>query len=185
MPTPNNASTSTVAAHERQRRKRKVSSSYGTTWNLFCDRVVRVPQSERHSVGGFSNRRFEWRFCLLLALLPKVGRSAERNIPFEPRNTPAHLKKKEKTPPPTFPCGFHVETLWKTSPSPTAVETFPVFPPYPVDKKWRKIRDLRPFPQKFSLLLLLRNKRLVYVVLLKIIPIFFQKGSTGKDPALC
>ena len=25
---------------ERQRRKREVSSSYGTTWNLFCDRVV-------------------------------------------------------------------------------------------------------------------------------------------------
>ena len=25
---------------ERQRRKRDVSSSYGTTWNLFCERVV-------------------------------------------------------------------------------------------------------------------------------------------------
>ena len=25
---------------ERQRRKREVSSSYGTTWNLFCERVV-------------------------------------------------------------------------------------------------------------------------------------------------
>ena len=25
---------------ERQRRKREVSSSYGTIWNLFCDRVV-------------------------------------------------------------------------------------------------------------------------------------------------
>ena len=24
---------------ERQRRKREVSLSYGTTWNLFCDRV--------------------------------------------------------------------------------------------------------------------------------------------------
>ena len=137
-----------------------------------------VSQTESHSVGGFSNRRFEWRFCLLLPPRAKVGRSGERN-------TPTRLIKKEKSPPPTFPCGFHVETVWKTSPSPSAVETFPVFPPCPVDKKWRKIRDLRPFPQKFSLLLLLRNKRLVYVVLLKKIPIFFQKGSTGKDPALC
>ena len=25
---------------ERKRRKREVSSSYGTTWNLFCERVV-------------------------------------------------------------------------------------------------------------------------------------------------
>ena len=25
---------------ERQRRRREVSSSYGTIWNLFCDRVV-------------------------------------------------------------------------------------------------------------------------------------------------
>ena len=24
---------------ERQRRRREVSSSYGTTWNLFCERV--------------------------------------------------------------------------------------------------------------------------------------------------
>ena len=31
---------STVAAHERKRRRREVSSSYGTTWNLFCERVV-------------------------------------------------------------------------------------------------------------------------------------------------
>ena len=36
---PNSAFGSTVAAHERQRRKREVSSSYGATWNLFCDRV--------------------------------------------------------------------------------------------------------------------------------------------------
>ena len=35
----NNAFGSTVAAHERQRRKREVSSSYGTAWNLFCERV--------------------------------------------------------------------------------------------------------------------------------------------------
>ena len=135
-----------------------------------------VSKSERYSVSGFSNRRFEWRFCLLLPPRAKVGR---------PQAKPPCTSEKKETPPPTFPCGFHVETVWKTFPSPTAVETFPVFPPCPVDKKWRKIRDLRPFPQKFSLLLLLRNKRLVYVVLLKIIPIFFQKGSTGKDPALC
>ena len=36
----NNAFGSTVAVHERQRRKRDVSSSYGATWNLFCKRVV-------------------------------------------------------------------------------------------------------------------------------------------------
>ena len=40
MPTPNNAFGSTVPPHERQRRKRDVSSSYGTTWILSCDRVV-------------------------------------------------------------------------------------------------------------------------------------------------
>ena len=136
-----------------------------------------VSQTESHSVGGFSNRRFEWRFCLLLPPRAKVGRPQAK--------PPCTSEKKEKTPPPTVPCGFHVETVWKPFPSPTAVETFPVFPPCPVDKKWRKIRDLLPFPQKFSLLLLLRNKRLVYVVLLKKIPVFFQKGSTGKDPALC
>ena len=31
---------STVAAHERQRRKREVSSSYGAIRNMFCERVV-------------------------------------------------------------------------------------------------------------------------------------------------
>ena len=40
MPTPNNAFGSTVAAHERQRRKREVSSSYGTTKAGACERVV-------------------------------------------------------------------------------------------------------------------------------------------------
>ena len=39
MPTPNSAFGSTVAPHERQRRRREVSSSSGTTWNLFCERV--------------------------------------------------------------------------------------------------------------------------------------------------
>ena len=41
IPTPNNAYASTVAAHERQRRKREVSSSYGTTWAMFCERAVK------------------------------------------------------------------------------------------------------------------------------------------------
>ena len=31
---------STVAAHERQRRQREVSSSYGAIRNMFCERVV-------------------------------------------------------------------------------------------------------------------------------------------------
>ena len=38
---PNNASASTVAPHERERRKREVSSSYGTTTTAFCERAVK------------------------------------------------------------------------------------------------------------------------------------------------
>ena len=41
MPTPNNAFGSTVPPHERQRRRREVSSSYGTITAMFCDRVVK------------------------------------------------------------------------------------------------------------------------------------------------
>ena len=139
------------------------------------ERTENMLTAER--AGSFETCGFKQSFWSLLGLWPKVTRARGHGI--SPR------ARKREAPPPTFPCGFHVETVWKTFPSPTAVETFPVFPPCPVDKKWRKIRDLRPFPQKFSLLLLLRNKRLVYVVLLKKIPVFFQKGSTGKDPALC
>ncbi|MGM9546099.1 MAG: hypothetical protein ACI3VI_05930, partial [Vescimonas sp.] len=40
MPTPNNAFGSTVAPYERQRRRREVNSSYGTTTAMFCERVV-------------------------------------------------------------------------------------------------------------------------------------------------
>ena len=40
MPTPNNAFGSTVAAHERQRRRREVNSSYVSISTVFCERVV-------------------------------------------------------------------------------------------------------------------------------------------------
>ena len=40
MPTPNNASVSTVAPYERQRRKKKVDSSYATITTVFCKHVV-------------------------------------------------------------------------------------------------------------------------------------------------
>ena len=40
IPTTNNAFGSTVAPHERQRRRKKVSSSYGSTTVVLCERVV-------------------------------------------------------------------------------------------------------------------------------------------------
>jgi hypothetical protein len=40
MPTPNNASVSTVAPHERQRRKKNVNSSHETKSTVFSERAV-------------------------------------------------------------------------------------------------------------------------------------------------
>ena len=40
MPTPNSAFSSTVASHERQRRKKKVDASYVTITTVFYKRVV-------------------------------------------------------------------------------------------------------------------------------------------------
>ena len=41
MPTPNNASVSTVAPYERQRRKKKVNTSYETKPTVFRERVAK------------------------------------------------------------------------------------------------------------------------------------------------
>ena len=47
-----------------------------------------VSKPESHSVGGFSNRRFEWRFCLLLPPWAKVGRARKRETSPLNRETP-------------------------------------------------------------------------------------------------
>ena len=56
-------------------------------WFSSCRvRVGRTAaQRDVRGAGGFSNRRFERRFCPLLPLLAKVGRSGERNISVPPR----------------------------------------------------------------------------------------------------
>ena len=58
-----------------------------------------VLKSERYSVGGFLNRRFKWRFCLLLPPRAKVGRSGERNTPAAgARNTPSPWWQPQNSP---------------------------------------------------------------------------------------
>ena len=57
-----------------------------------------------------------------------------------------------------------MEILWKNSLSRKAVEIVRLFPPCPVEKKWRKINEKEGFPQFYLLLRILRIKRLVYVV---------------------
>ena len=42
-----------------------------------------VSQPKSHSVGGFLNRRFKWRFWVLLPPRAKVPRAGARNIPVE------------------------------------------------------------------------------------------------------
>ena len=55
-----------------------------------------VLKSERYSAGGFLNRRFKWRFCLLLPPKAKVGRAGARNTPsprWQPQNSPLFYTK--------------------------------------------------------------------------------------------
>ena len=68
--------------HERQRRKKKVDTSYATISTTSCERVVQGCKfATQSSVRGFLNRRFKWRFWLLLPPRAKVTRPGARNTP--------------------------------------------------------------------------------------------------------
>ena len=57
-------------------------SSYAAKTTVSCERVVYgVKLKTRHSVRGFLNRRFKWRFWLLLPPGAKVTRPGARNSP--------------------------------------------------------------------------------------------------------
>ena len=90
MPAPNNAIISTVAPHERQRRKKNVDASYKTITDMFCEREGKATKLKmRYSVRGSLNRRFKWRFWLLLPPRAKVTRAGARNTPYTPyKNSP-------------------------------------------------------------------------------------------------
>ena len=66
--------------HERQRRKKKVDTSYATISTTSCERLVQGCKfATQSSVRGFLNRRFKWRFWLLLPPRAKVTRPGARN----------------------------------------------------------------------------------------------------------
>ena len=85
MPTLNNALNSAVAPHERQRRKmdrryvirsekNHAPRTRGRRWQI----------RNRNSVRGFLNRRFKWRFWLLLPPRAKVTRGRSHETPRFP-----------------------------------------------------------------------------------------------------
>ena len=85
IPTPNNASVSTAVPHERQRRKKNVDASYKTITDMFCEREGKATKLKmRYSVRGSLNRRFKWRFWLLLPPRAKVTRAGARNTHYTP-----------------------------------------------------------------------------------------------------
>ena len=80
--TPNNASVSTVEKMSGSGARGIDDSSYAAKTTVSCERVVYgVKLKTRHSVRGFLNRRFKWRFWLLLPPGAKVTRPGGRNSP--------------------------------------------------------------------------------------------------------
>ena len=80
--TPNNASVSTVEKMSGSGARGIDDSSYAAKTTVSCERVVYgVKLKTRHSVRGFLNRRFKWRFWLLLPPRAKVTRPGGRNSP--------------------------------------------------------------------------------------------------------
>ena len=77
---PDNDPFPAVDAHERQRRRKKVNASSVTITTMSRERVANGGKlREKHSVRGFLNRRFKWRFWLLLPPRAKVTRPGGRN----------------------------------------------------------------------------------------------------------
>ena len=69
--TPNNASVSTVEKMSGSGARGIDDSSYAAKTTVSCERVVYgVKLKTRHSVRGFLNRRFKWRFWGAIRALP-------------------------------------------------------------------------------------------------------------------
>ena len=80
MPTPNNASDSTVENVSGSGARGTVDTSYAAKSNIPRERVVKGHKSAtRNSVCGFLNRRFKLSFWVLLGQRPKVPRAGARN----------------------------------------------------------------------------------------------------------
>ena len=66
---------------QRQRGSSHFNSTFRAVSTLSHPRGTRPAQHNARNAGGFSNRRFERRFCPLLPPRAKVGRAGARNIP--------------------------------------------------------------------------------------------------------
>ena len=102
MPTPNNAYASTVAAHERQRRKREVSSSYGTTWAMFCERAVKNCKFAycRSASRKCKNVVFAGVLSPLSFAIERKGAVGDKNkYPAPGRETSPYRRQKRENPP--------------------------------------------------------------------------------------
>ena len=93
IPITNNDFGSTVASHERQRRKKKIDSSFAAITNIYRERAVngRIFITS-DSAGGFLNRRFKLSFWSLLGQRPKVTRARRHGMSPRAgaRNSPLH-----------------------------------------------------------------------------------------------
>ena len=82
MPTPNSAFSSTVASHERQRRKTGANASYVTKSNISRERAVNGHKFAMSTACRKSRNLGFWlSFWSLLGQRPKVTRPGGRNSP--------------------------------------------------------------------------------------------------------
>ena len=78
----NNASASTVATVSGSGAGRIGDASYATITTISCERVVKGYKfAMQSSVRGFLNRRFKWRFWVLLPPWAKVPRGRSHETP--------------------------------------------------------------------------------------------------------
>ena len=76
IPAPNNASVSTVAPHERQRRKKNVDASYQAITDMFCEREGKATKLKiRYSVQEVLKPGFQAAF---LGTFAATGKSTSR-----------------------------------------------------------------------------------------------------------
>ena len=95
MPTPNNASVSTVAPYERQRRKKKVDASYITISTMYCERVVYGIKFVKGTACRKSRNLGFWlSFWVLLGQWPKVLRPRRDENSSKKGGIPCHTTER-------------------------------------------------------------------------------------------
>ena len=86
IPAPNNASVSTVAPHERQRRKKNVDASYQAITDMFCEREGKATKLKiRYSVQEVLKPGFQAAFLGTFAATGKSTSRRSAKLPLSPQ----------------------------------------------------------------------------------------------------